>query len=712
MNNIRYYILGLKCMLLGMLVVCVGCVDEYLNTSGIVVPSTSYHYLKPSTTSIDFDSKASTKYLQVTSENAKWAIQNNASWLTISPKSGNTTENVKISAAQHLSGDTSRITIMNLVSTLNDWEYSRSLKVSQSSATPYLVPSVTEVTLSGASCSTNVKISSNSAWTASSDNSWLKPTKLSEDELQISVDENQTNDSRSGYIILRYRGNIQYITVIQTVSELTVSQLSIESPKEAARFELTIESEAAWKISTSGYWIQVTPDRGEAGASVVEISTTENNSIYPRTGYVYVYIGAHQKAQIEIEQRGVYLESTDELILPSKAKTTQLRVESNTSWVVRESPDWLSFSSYRGEGTQTLALTPTENNATMARHGVVVIAHDYLDLYNEILVTQEGKTFDVDVTTLEFGVMASAQTLNITSELPWQSRISDSWISTNISRGNGNAEVSVSVTETQSYEERYGTIDYSVVDKNVLVNVHQLAKYFVIADQSFNFSPKGGVSKLSFYTNEPWRIELGDDANWFTLSETEGMGDGDIVVSVSENLTLSSRQSAFTLHKSGQSIEFVVRQNAQYLYTDVLEFQWFAKGGEKIFAIRAASDYKVESSCDWIVVQRVDGDIWCVNVSENTEPVVREGVICVELTSLSEGEKVITIPVTQTYKGGIYIDRAFETEVNWDVTSTEGLSISIHSYSADDCWDATDGEGMNDNGININKSEYADEVEW
>lgn len=699
-------------MLLGMLVVCVGCVDEYLNTSGIVVPSTSYRYLKPSTTSIDFDSKASTKYLQVTSENAKWAIQNNASWLTISPKSGNTTENVKISSAQHLSGDTSRITIMNLVSTLSDWEYSRSLAVSQSPTTPYLVLPTTELTFSGASSSTKVEISSNSSWTAYSNYHWLKPTKFSEGELQISVDENQTNEYRIGYVVIKSKAGDQLITVTQAISELSVSQTFIQSPKEAAFFTLTINSEAAWTVSTSVDWIQVTPNRGDAGVSVVEISTTENNSIYPRKGYVFVNINAYQKAQIEIEQRGLYIEAIDNLVLSSNAEITQLNVESNTSWVVTESPEWLSFSSYRGEGTQTLSITPTENKGTIARYGVIVIAHESLDLYYKTSVTQEGKKFEVDNTMLEFGVKASVQTINITAELPWQSRISDSWISTNISRGNGNAEVSVSVTETQSYEERYGTIDYSVVDNIVTVNIHQLAKYFVVADHSLSFSPKGGITKFSFYTNDSWRIELEDGADWFTLSETRGEGNGEIVISVSENLTISGRQSTFTLHKSGQSIQFVVKQNAQYLYTDVLGLQWFAKGGEETFTVRAASDYKVESSFDWIAVQRVDGDIWSVYVSENTEPVVREGFISVELTSLSEGEKIITIPITQTYEGGIYIDKVFETEVNWDVTSTDVLSISIHSYSTDHCWDATVGDTMNEGGVIFNKSDYTDEKEW
>lgn len=709
MRDSRYYISGLlKCMALMLLMVCVGCNDEY-NPSDANVPSLSYHYLRPSSTNFNFESGGATKHLQITCEEAKWAIRNSASWLTVVPTSGNANANVKISASQHFSGDTARLAVMTLASTLPDWEYDRAISVSQKAATPYLEISVGSYAFTGAANTTKIAIKSNSSWAIDCNASWIHATKLTEAILQVSVDENGSDAYRSGAILLYNKGGEQKIDITQAPSGVSTSQAFIQIDKDASLFTLKVESEAKWTASTSANWIQVSPNQGNPGISEMEISTTENNSLKSRTGFVYIYTaGKYEKAQIKIEQRGLYLEGDTELAFSSKKETIQTIVESNTKWIVKEAPDWVSLSDSRGEGRQALKVTAQENKSTMARSGVIVIAHETLNLYNKISVRQEGKKFEVNTTALEFGVKASTQTIKITSELSWKSTVSDSWISTNIAKGNGDANVAVSVTETQSYDERFGSIDYSVVDKNIVVNVHQLAKYFVVTDKSFSFSPRGGAAKLSFYTNEEWTVELADTIDWFTLSKTKGTGDGEIVISVSGNGTLLNRQGVFTIHKgSGQTLQFVVQQNAQYLYADVLDFQWFAKGGEGIFTVRAGGDYEVKSSDDWIVIQKMASDTWCVRVAENTEAIVRQGIVSIELTGLSEGEKVVMIPITQTYEGGIYIDRAYQEEVNWDVTSNEGFSISISSYSTDNCWDATA-----EDGVQISKGEYQEDESY
>lgn len=751
MRNIQYDILvSLKCIALLTLTICVGCNDEYNPLNGNT-PSVSFYYLKPASTSFTFGSEESTKSLQITSEGVEWAIHNSASWLTVSPASGSTTANVKISAEQHLSGDTSRMAIMSLASTLPDWEYNRALSVSQSAATPYLIPSVNNHTFSGTANTMDVAISSNSVWTVVCNYDWLRATKLSESALQVSVDDNPTNDFRNGTIILSNKSGEQKIEITQYASGVSVSQTSIQTEKDAALFTLNIESEIGWTASSSADWIQVTPAKGDAGSFNIEISTAENNTIDLRKGYVYIYTDAYQKAQVEIVQKGLYIEAVQEsLVFSSGTETKQISIQSNTHWLIKEFPEWLSLSINKGEGTLTVDITSTENNSTMPRQGSIVIAHEFLNLSHKITVTQEAKIFDINTKTLEFGVKASSQPLTITSELPWQSTTSSEWISTNMTQGNGNATVNVSVTETQSYDERFGTIDYSVVDKNICVNVHQLAKYFTITDKSFRFGSKGGNTHLSFSANEAWTIQVADSVEWVTLSQTTGEGNGKVKITVADNPSLESREATLSIKTSvGQTINIIVTQDARYLRTDANSFSYFAFGGENTFIVDTDGTYKVESSDDWITLQKQVSNTWTVRVAQNPVGIVRQGTVIIQLTNLVEGEKIIGIPITQTYEGGIYIERAFEEDVNWDVTTGDSLSISIQSFTTDSCWSSAFGDVIvisrdeygtdntydylgndtinmdkdeyqaddeydsleNDN-VNINKSDYDNENEW
>lgn len=324
--------------------------------------------------------------------------------------------------------------------------------------------------------------------------------------------------------------------------------------------------------------------------------------------------------------------------------------------------------------------------------------------------------------TLEFGVKASSQPLNIISELPWQSTISDEWISTDIAQGNGNETVNVSVTETQSYEERFGTIDYHVVDKNISVNIHQLAKYFTITDNSFRFDSKGGITNLTFSANEAWSIEVADSVEWVALSQTSGEGNGKVKITVADNPSMKGRETTLSIKTSvGQTIDIVVKQDARYLRTDAKSFSYFAFGGENTFIIDTDGTYKVESSEEWITLQKQSSTTWNVCVAKNTEAIVRQGAVTIQLTDLAEGEKIISIPITQTYEGGIYIDRAFEEEIKWDVTTGDSLSISIQSFTTDSCWNSAEDiiviskkeydedsiyDSLNGDSINVSKGEY------
>ncbi len=683
-----------------------GC-DDAFEKNHSYIPS--HYYLSPSKVELCFNSEAQTLKTEITSKGVEWALHDNATWLTIIPTSGKETTQVSFSTEQHLSGDTARISLITLESTSPKWQYSRTLVASQSAATPYLIPHTKDCSLSGKANTTDIEISSNSKWTVTYHNDWLKAEKISERFLSIFVDENPTNDYRTETIILSNKSGNRTINITQYPSNVSASQTTIQSEKDATLYTLMIESDIDWNATSSEDWIQVSPSEGESGISELEIFITENNTINERQGYVYIYTEEHQKVQIKIIQKGLFLNTEEtSLSFTSDSDAQQISIQSNTKWIISDAPEWISLSETAGEGMQTITATSSVNNSTTSRSGQITIKHREVDLSHSIHITQSGKSFNIEQTTLQFGVKASTQPIKIISELPWKSITSAEWISTDLTNGDGDTTVLVSVTETQSYDERFGTIEYSVVDKDITVNVHQLAKYFTITNKALNFSSKGGTAKLSFSSNESWKIQQEDCSDWVSLSDTMGEGNGNITISVADNPSVKERQGSLIINTSvGQSIKIHIKQAARYLKTDIKSLSYFAKGGTDVITIDTDGEYDIASSVDWIAIKKTGEFCWNITIPHNEIALIREGVLSIQLTDLKDGELIVTIPVKQTYEGDIFLDRAFEKDINWNVTNDKGLIINIKSYSTDNTWDS-----KNKDTIDINKSDYTNEQNW
>ena len=700
----RWYIIAIMSSIL---LVC--CNDEYDKNSG-KVPSISRHYLKPSSTNFEFESSKSIKELFITSEGVEWSLSNHASWIGITPNKGNESSIVDISVEENLSGDTSRVSIIELESNMNDWNYSRAISISQSTAKSYLNLSQTAIQYGGVAETKEISVSSNCSWTIQYKCDWLKVNRISDKLISISTLDNPTNDYRKSSVTLSYKGGNKNIEIVQYPANITTSQTYVQCEKEAASFSLHIESEMNWEATTSDSWIQITPSNGNAGDTDIEIAITPNNAIESRKGYVTIYIQQHQRVQIEIAQRGIYLEMVQTTLnFSSGIETQQLQLNSNASWKVTELPQWITLSAMSGDGSQIIDVVSTNNNSTMPRSGILKFELADVNLSCQASVHQAEKKFNINATVLEFGVEKSALPVGLTSELPWTSTISDGWISVNPSEGNGSATVNVSVDETQSYEERTGEVIFSVIDKDLTVNVHQLAKYFQMKDYSaFDFTSKGGTANVSFFTNEAWSACVENDEEWVVLSDTVGKGNGQIFITIKDNPSSKSRQTTVQIKKStGQYVNILIKQAARYLKTDVQSFSFFASANEAIFHVESDGNYEVNSPESWISLQNIRSNQWEVAVSQNPEAIVRKGNIIVKLTDLVDSLISIEIPVTQTYEGGVYIDKMFTEELDWNVSNDKELKVSIKSYSTEKGWDS-----MKKDSIKISKTEFQDENKY
>lgn len=691
-----------------------GCDDLYDETDGYV-PSALLRYLHTSKTSFEYESPSAHQIkFTVEALETQWGFSNGNDWISLSPKTGKTTTTVTMNIQENHSGDESRIGLFELRSLETDWMYSKTLKVSQMAATPYLEIEEDYVSLGGNGEEKEVSITSNCYWTASSSSSssWIDVRKDAiGNKLYISASPNPSKDYRTGTVTIKYNNNSKRIDVYQYPSTITTSDASLTFENTASELSLSLTAEADWTSSVSDSWISVNPSRGNAGTHEVKISVAPNTTVSDRRGYVSFLTSGYQKAQIEIEQKGLYIDTNvDALEFTSKEEVLSLSVKSNTSWKVKSHPEWLSLSALSGSGNATIEVKTNDNSTVDSRSGSIVITQEGLDLLCEIGVTQAGKAFYLSGTYLEFPHYASSQLFKLTSELPWTSFIAGEWISTNPQSGTTDTEVTVSVLENNSYDEREGNITYMVNGKSTVLSVYQQSKYFTIEDNMFHFSSTGGKVRISFSTNEKWNATIENNFDWLSLSQTSGEGDGNILLSVFDNPSVNSRSAVVIINTgTGRSYQFLISQSARFLNVDTQSLMFFMEGGTSdAILVNTDGKYEVIPSADWIHIDNLSDSYFTVTTPLYAEDDSRKGFITIKMKDLIDGSLSITIPVIQNGRRLVFKAEGYSADVNWNVTNEEeGFDLVIKDYITDDNWNSNQSDGFS-----INCEGYKPETSW
>ena len=715
MNNrfIKYLIL----VVLGVIPL-VSCDDMYDIFGDNLQPSLSAHYLRPTATEFGnwWSPDAYETTFTIESFETPWIFSDVANWITLTPTSGSATTSVRLRANANTDANNDRTAIFYLKSNDPDWAYSRAMSISQAKAAPTLYISNKSVSFGGASEQQKVSISANCKWSASCSDSWITlSSDYNSGELSISVLANPLSTYRNSTIHITYgTSNSTYINVTQSPASITSSNYTLNYENIASKYEIEIESEVAWTSSVSDSWISVNPSNGGVGKTTVSIEVTPNTSISNRTGYVAIKTGSAERIQIAIYQKGIYIESIESLTFKSIVESKTLSIQSNTDWVIIGKPNWLSVSKEAGTGNDNITVTSIENPNTTSRSGEIIIGQPGLSVECKVSITQLGKTLSTNVSLLEFSDKASQQNFNIASDANWTSYKSVDWFTHSPISGYGDATINVAVEENTSSEERTGTINYSFADKTTYVNIHQLAKYMTIDNQSFDFDSKGGSHTIELSTNDDWTAEVEHQSSWLKLSKTFGTGNATITLTVDDNSSVNVRSTAIIIKtKYSQSVRILVSQKPRHLSISSTNILFFANGGtSEIITIDTDGTYEITSDASWFTINKGTGNTFTVYATKNTSNDLRRGKITIALTDLNEGTLALELTVMQAGDGGSFIINGFSDDSNWNYIGEGSLSITIKGYTSDKNWDNSIGKSLivkvsgysTDNDWNINDS--------
>ena len=603
----------------------------------------------------------STKTFNISS-NSTWTTSSDQTWLSLNKiiDTGNATVTVTAQANPNITTRTATVTVTAPNAA------TKTIIVTQAAAVPTLSVSASDVTIAAPVNSTKtVDISSNTAWTASSNATWLTVDKASgtaNGTITLTAQANLVTGTRSTTVVVTIGSISKTINVVQEASAaiLTLSSnaLSIASPANSTKiFDVT--SNTNWTAVSSETWLTLSAASGTNNTAVT-LTAQANPNITVRTATVTVSaVGTTDKILTVTQDASgaILVLSASTLTIAAPANSTKtFDITSNINWTATSSATWLALSAASGTQNSTLTLTAQANPTTATRTATITIAGNGVG-NQTVVVTQEAglATLSVSAATLSIAAPAnSTKTFDITSNTNWTVASSDNWLTVGTASGANSGTVTLTAQANTTITPRTATITVAgtgTTSKTITVTQDAAAPTLGVSTNNITIAaPANSTQSFDIISNIQWTIATSQP--WIKLSLTGGKT---ITATAEENPGTTTRQAIITIKGAGVPDQIVtVTQEASKaaLTVSVATLTIAAPANStKTFDIAATTTWTVTSSATWLVANTPSGSgnaTVTLTAQANTTNAIRTATITIKGNGVADK----TIVVTQSFSTG------------------------------------------------------------
>lgn len=263
---------------------------------------------------------------------------------------------------------------------------------------------------------------------------------------------------------------------------LNVSNVDIPGGNTTATLYINASQNCEWVVSWSESWIRsINPTKGR-GSQNATISVTLNpSSTATRTAVVTVMNTSGtivRDVTITQSPNAEALElSMSAMNFTSDAGSQDVTVTSNTHWTISGSASWMTLSMTEGDNNGSVRVTVEQNKAKSDREAVLTFTGQG-GITKQLTVKQQGDTstnFQVSTKELSANAQAGTVQFNIIGDARWTLFSNQSWATPNSTSGEGNATITVSLTDNTGEQEREAVITVSSDSKTETVTIRQSA---------------------------------------------------------------------------------------------------------------------------------------------------------------------------------------------------------------------------------------------
>lgn len=350
--------------------------------------------------------------------NSNWTASSNQGWCTVtSSGSGNGTI-----VANYTTNPTTTQRVATITVTVSGLPTS-TVTVTQAAAAPTLSVTPTNRSVQYQPGSTTFTVTSNSAWTAVSDEDWCVVTSSGNGNGVITANysENTQSTTRIATITVSVTGlPNQTVTVTQSgfVATLSVTPSNRNVTAEAGTTNFTISSNSDWTVTASDSWITV-PASGSGNATLM-VTYDANTEVEQRIASIAISVQGVPTENVTVTQAGAAVILTVDPLnqdVTYEAGTTNFAVTSNTTWAISAPDSWVTVTD-DGSVSGNIVVDYEENPLNETR--VAMLSVTALDVIQMFTITQEGTVSVIDnpLTGVQVFPNPSNGIVEVTSENP------------------------------------------------------------------------------------------------------------------------------------------------------------------------------------------------------------------------------------------------------------------------------------------------------
>ena len=450
-----------------------------------------------------------------------------------------------------------------------------------------------------------------------------------------------------------------------TLAEGTDKQPLIETG--GGVFSIHFTATASWTASVGNSradsWITVSPASGEAGEGSVTVTVASNESTDERSASVFLVCGEEQETVVVTQkQKDALILSQQVYELPESESTIELEVQSNVSYEISVSVDWIEPITSRSLTKETLVFRVAANESTEQRSGTITVKSGELE--ETVNVYQAGKKEEpillLSDKLLNVGAEGGTVDVQVQSNVAYtyKPETEYNWITEPAGRAISTHTIHLEVQPNETYEPREARfifIDETVTLTDTLVVRQAEAGGLIVSVSRIDLAAEDTGFSLELQTNVDYTVSI--DADWLEQVKSRGLATKTLTFSCEPNYSTVSREAVILLESEiGEQKVTVVQagriEEGEHDFMNVSppSLSLVAEATSFTVSVSTNVDYQVASSVDWIITTvsgttNASSVAFDVKANEGTE--VREGVIT--FTS-EDGSLVRTVTVTQARK--------------------------------------------------------------
>ena len=185
-----------------------------------------------------------------------------------------------------------------------------------------------------------------------------------------------------------------------STNSLTVSPSSRSVSNAAGSTSFSVASNVSWSVSDDAGWMSFTPSSGSNNGTIT-VNYDENTSSSSRTGTLTVSGGGITR-NVTVVQQGQAVEpyltvTPSNLYVNNNAGSINFNIESNISWEIKHTVDWLGKNPNTGSGNATITVN-YQSNSTSGSRSATLNVNGTGGLTKQVILTQDA-VLPVELTT-------------------------------------------------------------------------------------------------------------------------------------------------------------------------------------------------------------------------------------------------------------------------------------------------------------------------